>query len=119
MIVIYTMTSWIFALISQDLQISMMLRQRWRDERLYFANLSDIPSLTIDSDETEDAVWVPDVFFVNEKESRLHLVPQPNRYVRIFSNGTVLYSIRYVKLKPSNLYLRDIDDVLLVYSVVT
>ena len=44
---------------------------------------------------------MPDTFFRNEKEGRLHDILVPNVYVRIFPDGLVLYSIRY-QILPSN-----------------
>ena len=41
-------------------------------------------------------VWMPDTFFRNEKEGRFHNILVPNVYIRIFPNGNVLYSIRWV-----------------------
>ena len=41
-------------------------------------------------------VWMPDLFFSNEREGHFHDIIVPNVYVRIFPNGAVLYSIRYV-----------------------
>ena len=39
-------------------------------------------------------VWMPDTFFRNEKIGAFHTILQPNLYIRIFPDGTVLYSIR-------------------------
>lgn len=39
-------------------------------------------------------VWMPDLFFSNEREGHFHDIIVPNVYVRIFPNGAVLYSIR-------------------------
>lgn len=39
-------------------------------------------------------VWMPDLFFSNEKEGHFHNIIMPNVYIRIFPNGLVLYSIR-------------------------
>ena len=41
-----------------------------------------------------DKVWMPDLFFSNEREGHFHDIIVPNVYVRIFPNGAVLYSIR-------------------------
>ena len=41
-----------------------------------------------------DRVWMPDLFFSNEREGHFHNIIVPNVYVRIFPNGKVLYSIR-------------------------
>ena len=43
-------------------------------------------------------VWMPDTFFRNEKIGAFHTILQPNLYIRIFPDGTVLYSIRYEEL---------------------
>jgi hypothetical protein len=39
-------------------------------------------------------VWMPDLFFFNEREGHFHNIIVPNVYVRIFPNGWILYSIR-------------------------
>lgn len=39
-------------------------------------------------------IWMPDTFFRNEKIGSFHTILQPNLYIRIFPDGTVLYSIR-------------------------
>lgn len=41
-----------------------------------------------------EKVWMPDLFFSNEREGHFHNIIVPNVYVRIFPNGKVLYSIR-------------------------
>ena len=39
---------------------------------------------------------MPDTFFRNEKEAKKHEIIVPNVYVRIYPNGDILYSIRYL-----------------------
>ena len=39
-------------------------------------------------------VWMPDLFFPNEKEGHFHNIITPNVYIRILPFGSVLYSIR-------------------------
>jgi Neurotransmitter-gated ion-channel ligand binding domain. len=39
-------------------------------------------------------VWMPDLFFANEKEGHFHVIITPNVYIRIHPDGSVLYSIR-------------------------
>lgn len=56
-------------------------------------------------------VWMPDLFFSNEKEGHFHNIIVPNVYIRIFPNGSVLYSIR-ISLTlacPMNLKLYPLD----------
>lgn len=48
-------------------------------------------------------VWMPDLFFSNEKQGHLHNIIMPNVYIRIFPNGEVLYSIRWVRGKLHHL----------------
>lgn len=43
-----------------------------------------------------DKIWMPDLFFKNEKTGHFHNIILPNTYIRIFPNGNVLYSIRLV-----------------------
>ena len=42
-----------------------------------------------------DSIWVPDLFFPNEKIASVHQVTVPNRLLRIFPDGKVLYSSRF------------------------
>ena len=54
---------------------------------------------------------MPDLFFSNEKEGHFHNIIVPNVYIRIFPNGSVLYSIR-ISLTlacPMNLKLYPLD----------
>lgn len=54
---------------------------------------------------------MPDLFFSNEKEGHFHNIIMPNVYIRIFPNGSVLYSIR-ISLTlacPMNLKLYPLD----------
>lgn len=56
-------------------------------------------------------MWMPDLFFSNEKEGHFHNIIMPNVYIRIFPNGSVLYSIR-ISLTlacPMNLKLYPLD----------
>jgi hypothetical protein len=39
-------------------------------------------------------VWMPDLFFQNEKEGHFHKIILPNVYLRVSPSGNVLYSIR-------------------------
>ncbi len=44
-------------------------------------------------------IWVPDLFFRNEKNGVRHDITVPNRLLRIWPNGTILYSQRYAGFK--------------------
>lgn len=39
-------------------------------------------------------IWIPDVYFVAEKQAHDHNIILPNVFARVYPNGTVLYSRR-------------------------
>ncbi|PVD34188.1 hypothetical protein C0Q70_05454 [Pomacea canaliculata] len=47
-----------------------------------------------------DNVWVPDVFFRNEKEGNFHEVTVPNKYMHLKPSGHVIYSMRSASAGP-------------------
>lgn len=73
--------------------MQLTFREEWVDERLKFNDFGGrLKYLTL----TEaNKVWMPDLFFANEKEGHFHKIIMPNVYIRIFPYGLVLYSIRY------------------------
>ncbi|MEQ2217511.1 Glycine receptor subunit alpha-3 [Xenoophorus captivus] len=75
-----------------DYRVNIFLRQKWNDTRLTY---STYPDSSLDLDPSMlDSIWKPDLFFANEKGANFHDVTTDNKLLRIFSNGTVLYSIR-------------------------
>ncbi|KAH9383457.1 hypothetical protein HPB48_024966 [Haemaphysalis longicornis] len=68
-------------------------RQRWTDQRLKFNGTINPISLHI---KMLERIWKPDTYFHNGKGSYLHTITQPNKLLRIFRNGDVLYSMRCV-----------------------
>ncbi|XP_071526262.1 glutamate-gated chloride channel-like [Panulirus ornatus] len=78
--------------VKMEYSIQITFREQWVDHRLTFNNMQGrIQYLTL----TEtDMVWMPDLFFKNEKEGHFHKIILPNLYIRIYPNGGVLYSIR-------------------------
>ncbi|XP_043208442.1 gamma-aminobutyric acid receptor alpha-like, partial [Amphibalanus amphitrite] len=77
-----------------DLTYSMncYFRQSWVDQRLAFEDLElDVLSLSVS---TLERIWKPDTFFFNGRRSRLHKITTPNKFVRLYRTGKVLYSAR-------------------------
>lgn len=66
-------------------------RQSWVDKRLSFEGYKDALALNI---EMLRKIWKPDTYVYNGKKSYLHTITTPNRFVRLFPNGRVLYSQR-------------------------
>ena len=66
-------------------------RQSWVDPRLKY----DGRGIEYVHVPVSDSIWTPDTFIRNEKESSsFFLVPSKLFYLRVFPNGTVLYSVR-------------------------
>jgi len=72
--------------------LQITFRQLWVDPRLQYS----APSLAFVTVPLKDMekVWKPDTFFRNSLEGRKHGILQDNSYIRIFPNGSVLYSQR-------------------------
>ncbi|XP_067838613.1 glycine receptor subunit alpha-3 isoform X3 [Heptranchias perlo] len=77
---------------TMDYRLNIFLRQQWNDPRLAY---SEYPDDSLDLDPSMlDSIWKPDLFFANEKGANFHEVTTDNKLLRIFINGSVLYSIR-------------------------
>ena len=80
--------------VKMEYTVDCLFRQQWYDPRLVFVNSSitkeDI-SLHYD---LVDKVWIPDAFFRNLKDAKAHMITVPNKLMRIFPDGKVLYSQR-------------------------
>ncbi|XP_026675695.1 glutamate-gated chloride channel isoform X4 [Diaphorina citri] len=92
-----------------EYSVQLTFREQWLDERLKYNDYDGrIKYLTL----TEASrVWMPDLFFSNEKEGHFHNIIMPNVYIRIHPQGSVLYSIR-ISLTlscPMNLKLYPLD----------
>ncbi|KAK4887223.1 hypothetical protein RN001_003494 [Aquatica leii] len=77
-----------------DMTYSMdcYFRQSWVDKRLAFAgNSKDTLALSISM---LAKIWKPDTYFYNGKQSYLHTITTPNKFVRLYQDGRVLYSSR-------------------------
>lgn len=70
-----------------------MLREEWDDYRLKFDHLIDGQELDYLTLKNSD-IWVPDLFFQNEKEAYKHDILDQNELLRIYPDGRVLYSVR-------------------------
>uniref|UniRef100_A0A3Q4H1G2 Glycine receptor, alpha 4a n=1 Tax=Neolamprologus brichardi TaxID=32507 RepID=A0A3Q4H1G2_NEOBR len=77
---------------AMDYRLNVFLRQKWNDPRLAY---SEYPDDSLDLDPSMlDSIWKPDLFFANEKGANFHEVTTDNKLLRIFQDGSVLYSIR-------------------------
>ena len=83
----------------QDFGADITLRQIWTDHRLAFASDIDVVESIGVPDHYYSGIWLPDTYIVNGKKSELHHVTMENKMFRVYKNGTVIYSQRYVILK--------------------
>ncbi|XP_076468139.1 glycine receptor subunit alpha-1-like [Babylonia areolata] len=79
--------------VSMDFTMTFYLRRKWVDERLAFQSFGGSGVLELDT-RLIDHLWIPDIFFRNEKAAVVHNVTVPNRLIHLFRNGTVLFSSR-------------------------
>ncbi|XP_076679966.1 glycine receptor alpha 1 isoform X4 [Andrena cerasifolii] len=95
--------------VTMEYSVQLTFREQWLDERLKFDDFGGrLKYLTLTD---ASRVWMPDLFFSNEKEGHFHNIIMPNVYIRIFPKGSVLYSIR-ISLTlscPMNLKLYPLD----------
>ncbi|XP_052278061.1 gamma-aminobutyric acid receptor alpha-like isoform X2 [Dreissena polymorpha] len=83
----------------KDMSFTMdcYFRQVWVDKRLAMlnnhthANYTGFIQLSI---KILERIWYPDTVFYNGMKSYLHTITTPNRFIRIFRNGQILFSQR-------------------------
>ena len=71
----------------------MYLRQSWRDPRLVFTPQTTektASELRLGNNRWED-IWIPDVFFRNEKRASFHDVTVANRLLKLNATGHLWY----------------------------
>lgn len=78
---------------NMDYSMSIFLRGRWMDERLKYKNVENMTRLELDKS-LFDAVWMPDIYILNEKSSDFHEVTVPNKLIHVYPDGAVQYSAR-------------------------
>ncbi|TPP57141.1 Glycine receptor subunit beta [Fasciola gigantica] len=79
---------------NMEYTMDMLLRQTWKDPRLSWDHDPKFAHYkkNIVSPVFKDKIWLPDLFFRNGKEGRLHKMTCENLLIRIQPNGEVLYS---------------------------
>lgn len=76
------------------------LRQEWYDDRLRYMDYNNgilsaasrnFEFITVARDQR---LWIPDTFFQNEKNGWYHMLDQENRFIKIRSDGLIVYDRR-------------------------
>lgn len=78
--------------VNMDYSINFYFRQFWNDPRLAF-NRTGIEALSF-GHEFSKSIWLPDTFFVNEKQGFSHSITAKNEFVKVLSTGEVIRSVR-------------------------
>lgn len=84
--------------VDMDFTMDIYFRQFWKDSRLAFTKKPGLETIKL-GHEFGKMIWVPDTFFVNEKESFIHTVTTKNEFVRVDHTGEVKRSVRWDLLK--------------------
>ncbi|CAF1259543.1 unnamed protein product [Rotaria sordida] len=81
--------------LNMEYSFDCFLRQRWTDARLIYNTTSamNYKSLPV-SIQMFSKIWKPDTYFYNGQRSYIHSVPHVNRFFRIATDGSILYSQR-------------------------
>ena len=76
--------------------MQVYFRLTWRDPRLAFdrLNLTDKEYIGFSSSSILDKIWLPDVYFDNEKEGKFHTIMKRNQFLRLYQNGLIYFSSR-------------------------
>ncbi|XP_072766290.1 gamma-aminobutyric acid receptor subunit beta isoform X4 [Anoplolepis gracilipes] len=79
--------------VKMDFTLDFYFRQFWTDPRLAFKQRPGVETLSVGSEFIKN-IWVPDTFFVNEKQSYFHIATTSNEFIRIHHSGSITRSIR-------------------------
>jgi len=74
---------------NMDYAVNLYLKQSWQDPRLKYSPTDEKLNQMKMEDTFWEKLWVPDVFFRNEKKALYHDVTVPNRLLRINSTGHI------------------------------
>lgn len=85
----------------QDFTLDFYFRQFWTDPRLAYKKRTGVETLSVGSEFIRN-IWVPDTFFVNEKQSYFHIATTSNEFIRIHHSGSITRSIRQVPFVRNN-----------------
>ena len=78
---------------SQVFSLDCYFRQFWTDDRLKYNNSARLKELSMNW-QFLNKIWRPDTYILNGKNSYLHKMTIPNRFIRIAPNGRITYSQR-------------------------
>lgn len=78
---------------NMEFRTSFFLRMYWKDERLAYNNTGYKKRLALNAKMVQH-MWIPDIYFVNEKSGIKHDLTKENEVVRLWPDGMVFHSMR-------------------------
>lgn len=80
---------------NMDFTATILLHLSWYDHRFSKYEIKNIDEGFVEIDAKNlEKLWVPDLYFPNEKRAYYHNVLMPNKMLRIYKGGDVSYSTR-------------------------
>ena len=89
----FTLNPKFYSHVVYERPLDCYFRQFWTDNRLSFNSTSQLEELAMNW-AFLNRIWRPDTFIVNGKDSYLHKMTVPNRFIRISPKGQIAYSQR-------------------------
>ena len=69
-------------------------RQTWNDPRLVYSGPTNETAEMAVHIALLEKLWKPDTYFLNGKNSYVHMITTANKLLRISPDGTIFYSMR-------------------------
>lgn len=79
----------------REIEFSLYLRMNWTDRRLDFTENKTTYDIIPLGDDIVNSLWIPDLYFIEERNSLLHGLLTSNQLAFIHKNGDVFYSGRF------------------------
>ena len=92
--------------------MNAFVQQEWTDSRLNFHGFIAAEYLELDANLIK-SIWVPDLYFTNEKVASFHDVTVPNKMLHLYSDGRIVYRLRFVVVHYKMIHIH--SDWFIVY----
>ncbi|KAK2713857.1 hypothetical protein QYM36_009670 [Artemia franciscana] len=86
-------------------QSQLTIQQSWKDKRLSFVDFATDLVMLKGEEDFANKIWRPSIIVTNEASSSVITVPQSNSLVKVYQDGTVIYSYRIRSETYCSLYL--------------
>nr|QRW38240.1 glutamate-gated chloride channel subunit 4 [Parascaris univalens] len=95
-------------------------QQEWFDDRLRFTEHSDFRNFDFIHVARDQLLWTPDTFFQNERNGWYHMLDQENKFIKVRSDGKVIYNRRLTLILACNMnlirYPMDVQECLIDFA---